>query len=582
MQLQAKRNGESYARGDDGDGAGFEYQYDGPPAHRKRHGGKDDIDFGLSGNRQATKRRIRSSSPHRHPLGYRQYMPPQKPAKQHEREKYAKQQQMRQNAILRARIHEARGSGYGYVVSRQVPKARNSGARVARERRPGAHHREQHQRKLPHAPRHGNDSPHREVYDEGGMGKVRGNGKSSGRGRGHGGESGRGGGGGGQGRSHEQQSENRHLYPGAPGEGGDEWSAIPVELNSMVIPSPAPDRPQHNHLDQEQRELLAEYEEHQSSTSGLYALDATNNGGGSIVSIGINDDGSVTVMPPKEDILQHGLPPGDDNTLSAEGSFPAAKSQLQGSSSGEEGSRSNGFPEGDQSSLLYYDIPAVNAGQNKDGVLGPADETFDAVLNSSNLRNDYDGIDQLGANHDGGNPGPGAADWFGVDQPHFHGDNAGLEYPGSLEHSSVQVTNWDDGEDSIGDGSGIPISSLWHDRAPMQPGQGPEGGGDGGYHEGSPAKGGRGEEEEVTWKEEEDGRLDLSLSTSGSIHLKHDVPSLEPRAPGDSNGDEDELADVKQQLLDHNCAIKRQPSNDDNVQLERSLEQFKQQQQQIE
>ena len=60
----------------------------------------------------------------------------QKPARQHERENFARQQQLRENALLQNRIRKAKSSGYGYVASQQVPVVKQHGPRVVKERNP--------------------------------------------------------------------------------------------------------------------------------------------------------------------------------------------------------------------------------------------------------------------------------------------------------------------------------------------------------------------------------------------------------------------------------------------------------------
>ena len=686
MQREAQRNAlEQEAEGeregishphphpyeDDDDGHHYHYSQQPPPGngHGEGAGGRE----GQNSRYIAKHRKTRSSSPRRnggwgndpyqqssqqqrrrqgqgqgYPRHHYQAGSQKKPPKQFEKEKYAKLQQSRENKLMKERIAKARSSGYGYRGPQelQVPIVKQQGPRIVKERNPLVVQNQpqqglnQHQ---PHAPLGVNGdgfnpgakvSPRRQRAD-----------KASGRGRG------RKRGGGGRGRN---QGSDR---PRAPDYGGGEWHEVPIELNSLVIPSPTHqyqhrelginNNPGGEYLDPEQRDLLNEYEQqHGGSTSGLYALDATNNGGGSIVSIGINDDGSVTVLNPEQHAGQQQQEEGrhdggreanqgfhsHSHPHSNEGEGGGDMSLGNGSSnSGLAGQP--GFPENDQSSLLYYDIPGVNTGSNKDGVLGPAEETFDAVLNASNLRNDY-GIDGAGF---GDNNNPGGVDHehgFGGINESLSGDNAGLEYHGSIEQSSVRITSWDDdGGDEVGEGVGgatsIPLPS-WHkdnistqqqqqqqqqqleqqDHFPVQQHREeetekeekehvcekpPEGQDDSCYSDNDedyrndtdPAYHQEYEGEEEEEEEEEEGILYLSRSNS-DVHLKHDhdqmqvaTPRLEPRRPtvdGNSNSGEDEdregVAPAVNLVVERNREMKRQPSDDETPQLERNLKEF--------
>ena len=244
--------------------------------------------------------------------------------------------------MLRSRIQKAKSSGYGYVASQQVPTMKQKGHRVVKERNAVLHNHNQRvqgdEHKKMSSPRRRGQAKHSEA----GRGSVnrrelrKKEGSDGGKHwRGH--------------PEHHRPSANDQYE-----DGGDGWHEVPIELNSLVIPSPSPRQHDHDDLTQEQRDLLAEYEHHENSNSGLYAPDVPNNGGGSIVSIGINEDGSVTVLPPKDDSMKQDPVPGRQ--------LSGSHAQSSNSSGGIHG---DDTPDGAQTSLLYYDIPAVDMIQNK-------------------------------------------------------------------------------------------------------------------------------------------------------------------------------------------------------------------------
>ena len=187
---------------------------------------------------------------------------------------------------------------------------------------------------------------------------------------------------------HEKDATRQHQqqHAGKANGGYDmDWTAVPITLNSDVIPGgPGGD-----------------------------------NGGGSIVSIGIAEDGSVIV--------------------SKSGSHPNSREKAPSNGAGGQNSLADGNSLLEGSSLLYYDIPSVGDTDQAIHGLAPTEESPDAVLNGP-MPHDRNNIIMV--------TGEYGEDAFG-NPISRNGSVAGIE--GLDGYSSVQITDWggDDDDDTL-------------------------------------------------------------------------------------------------------------------------------------
>jgi hypothetical protein len=380
-----------------------------------------------------------------------------------------------------------------------------------------------------------------------------------------------------------KQKQQQHQRQRAS-QGHSDWSQVPIELNPQVIPLP---------VGQQHPLVLAEYE---SSASGLYAGDGMNNGGGSIVSIGINEDGSVTVsnLTGSVQVDKDGVPLQDFGDLDSSFILPAEADQpvapRKAAAAGDrdgaddtltglagvspprhiDGGRDviddndstgggevfNPRPNPNLGSLFDYDIPLVASSANDHGVLGPAEEGYDAVLGDNSNSNSNRA---RGGGGDNGN-----------------GNNDALGLLGFAPHSSF------DDDSSLG---GLEVGD-WGAADSPEPA--------------ADATAGTAEQQQQQQQQQQqdyiaiqpsfddggddadDGALALSRSHSDDIHYKHKQEHGQQNYPLGGHNNPQQQQQQQQQcdpaLLEHSRQLKAQSSDDDG--LERQLRTFRDSQQQ--
>ena len=176
--------------------------------------------------------------------------------------------------------------------------------------------------------------------------------------------------------------------------------------------------------------MMAPYNQNQSrSTSGGGDISSIIDigQGGSLVAVGINDDGSVVISNASQDQPAYLSGASNHGYLGQPGLGEDSQQELGG-----------------YDSLLHYDIPSVvlgeaNAEDKDTSDMGPMHEAADAVLNSNNLDNLHNLENGVGVDEDGHQfPILGLS----------RGNPNRLE-GGSLDaYSSVQVTDWGGDDDA--------------------------------------------------------------------------------------------------------------------------------------